>query len=135
MKRLIVGGLAALAIGLTGCTIAGRPTTASVQPDDFAVDVIITDAQCDGRYAPQAPHDCLYQYEFSVRWLPAVRLPSGMTTVAYTITGGNQPQSGHVQLDGEYPSRLQTYTNRSGAAVMGPTGAVLTGHATYVTVD
>ena len=78
MKRLLIGGIGALAIGLTGCTstVAGQSTTVAPQASDFAVDVTVASYYC---YHPYSSEGCLYRYDVSVRWPPATPLPSGMT--------------------------------------------------------
>jgi hypothetical protein len=136
MKRLLIGAIAALAIGLTGCTVAGQPTAARVQPSDFAIDIVIVDANWCGDYFPQLPLDsCAYSYNVSARWLPAVPLPGGTVTVVYTVTGGEQPMSNHIKFSG-MPSEARTSTNplMESVIVIGDPRQ-LTGRATYVTVD
>ena len=130
MSARLIGTVAAVAIGLTGCTVTGQPTTASVSKDDFTVDVHVISAEC-GQYAPQAPDTCLFTYNASVRWLPAALLPVGVTTVVFTVEGGEQPMSSYATLDGTW---AQSYTTPEQFTVMGRTGSRLTGHATYVTV-
>lgn len=136
MKRLIIG-IAALAMGLTGCAVDGHPVTAPVRLDDFAVRPVIASSQC-GQYAPQAPDLCSHQVEVTVNWLPAT--PPPKATVVYTINGGRslqisgreEPQSGHVTFNG---GTIQVHTDPWFMTVTGPADVVLTGRATYVTVD
>lgn len=125
MKHLIAG--IAAAIGLTGCTVIGHPTAASVRPDDFAVEPVIMSTSC-GQYAPQAPDRCLHQVEVTVNWLPDT--PSPAATVVYTVVGGEQPQSGHVTFNGAW---REAHTTPWFMMVAAPTDVVLTGRVTYVT--
>ena len=131
MKKLIGGGLVALAIGLTGCTVVaeGEPTAVAPQASDFAIDVTVVSKLCG------TSDWCIYLYDVSARWLPPTPLPRGTTTVVYTVSGGNQIQTGDAELSGEYPSDSQTYTNPFRTSVIGPDGTSLVGTATKVTVE
>ena len=138
MKRLIVGGLAALAIGLTGCSATGgapshgNTATGTVPvptPADLRVEVLVTEKQCFG------PDNCIYTYDATL--LPTASFPpqpDGRTLfVVYAVTGGAQEQIGNFTVD-----------NRDGhgdvrpdspATAVAPHGAVVTATVTHVSAE
>ena len=103
MKRLLIGGLGALAIGLTGCSATGGAhtvsahtvnlpvTTPTVVPvsytpktTDFTVGVIITQKHCFGSYG------CNYKYDIDPTYVGIQPLPDKKLTVIYTVTGSEE---------------------------------------------
>ena len=99
MKHLLIGGIAALSIGLTGCSTtggAGTTTTTSTipvpTPADFRVEVTVLGKQCFGA--------CFYDYDVTLWPNPGYPpQPNGRTlTVIYSVVGGDQEQVGHFTV-------------------------------------
>lgn len=152
MKARLVAGIAAIVIGLTGCsstggaptatpttTIVATPTTTVVatprapEPADFRIDVIVTGKQCF------SPANCVYHYTIDP-WPTATFPPQPdgrKLTVIYTVTGGDQEQIGNYTID--YASDLPEGETRlfrdTDAVVIGPDGATFTATVTRVMVN
>jgi hypothetical protein len=131
VKCLVIGGLAALASGLTGCSATGGAgaTTGTIpvpQPSDLRVEVLVTSKQC------LAPSMCIYGYDVTL-W-PNTGYPpqpdGRRLIVIYTVVGGDQEQIGSFTV--EHRSGHGDVTREKPGPMIAPDGTVLTATVTRV---
>lgn len=135
VAAMVIGGISIASILIFGHYGESKPTAQQTTPrktlappppsvptpKEFTINVVVTAQDCP----PDEP--CVYKYTIEPKYIGFHPLPATPFTVAYLVTGGNEPQPGTFTVQGSQAQILKD------VVLEGPPGARLQANVIDVT--